>query len=159
MHNTPFCCFAFVLFIFIGHASAHAQDETPFPADAAINVVTHFGFDNTGVADVTDGLNQLILFLYQNGPSQTIYFPNGTYKLTGQINWYNPISWSGGITIAGESRAGTVLQLVDNAVGYETSSNPKHLIDTGPATNNAIYNFLCNLTINTGSGNPGVVCH
>jgi len=154
-----------IVFMLICAVQSYAQEETPYPSDAVINVtsnITPYNLDNSGMTDVTDDLNNLIADIYANGGHQVLYFPNGIYKISGEIKWYNVLSWAGGITFTGESRAGTIIKLADNTPVYSDPSDPKNMIYSGRApgelsNNNNIYSVLSNITLDTGSGNPGAI--
>ncbi|WP_438479320.1 discoidin domain-containing protein [Oleiharenicola lentus] len=144
-----------------------------------------------GVADDSDAIiaamdfviNQLKSFWAATGTppssqhwdeSWIIYFPNGTYRVT------KPLVYSGGrvvdpnfrndanregterLMLVGQSRAGAIIKLTDNAPGFGASVTKPVVAFSRfdiPTTNNnmpASFQFR-NLTINTGTGNPGAV--
>ena len=109
---------------------------------------------------------------FGTGSSYIIYIPDGTYQVNGSLIYTGSpaILMSGtkeiaddfnNIRLVGESRTGTVLQLVNNCAGFQTRTSPTAVIYyQNPATtfNNLATQNLCeNLTVNTGSGNPGAV--
>ena len=106
--------------------------------------------------------------------SWIIYFPNGTYRVT------KPLVYSGtrvvdpnfrtdttregtvGLLLVGQSRAGTIIKLTDNAPGFgATVTKPVvsfSRFDLATTNNNMPASFqFRNLTVNTGTGNPGAV--
>ena len=96
-----------------------------------------------------------------------IYFPDGTYAVNQTIihrgePWIREGSQHEalyGIRVYGQSRSNTVLKLADNAAGFSDRNNPRAVLAfTKHTQNNSIsMNGLQNLTIQTGSGNPGAV--
>lgn len=106
--------------------------------------------------------------------SWIIYFPNGTYRVT------KPLVYSGarvldpnfptdksregtvGLILVGQSRAGTTLKLDDHASGFGANVTKPVVafsrFDLSTKNNNMPANFqFRNLTVNTGTGNPGAV--
>jgi len=94
-----------------------------------------------------------------------IYIPNGTYLIRDTIIYRGePSKWKNAFDIChvkfvGQSRAKTILKLADQAPGFQDPAHPRPLLsyqhpdttfNNGPANN-----VLRNITINTGSGNPG----
>ncbi|MDR6783265.1 hypothetical protein ABIE26_000247 [Pedobacter africanus] len=104
-----------------------------------------------------------------------IYFPNGTYRVS------KPLVYSGdqvpdcvpaqvsatregtaGLKLVGQNRDSVVLKLNDNATGFGPGMKKPVVsfskFDKGTIFNNAPAGFhFRNITINTGSGNPGAV--
>jgi hypothetical protein len=145
--------------------------EVVYPVDVGVIDVTAapWNLDNTGVADVTAQLQQLVdetiprkTWLSPEGYwPKIIYFPDGVYRLTDSVVGAILDSGAalGGLVIQGQSRDGVVLRLDDNAAGFGDPANRKYLLDyfAGNGTNNAFVNRLENVTIDVGSGNPGAV--
>ena len=114
------------------------------------------------------------------GNKKTIYFPDGTYRLTGLSGNVRGILerrvtaepiWRTGLKIQGESEAGTILRLDDNVFtnasaprfviflastrAFATSNVPHYLTD---GTGLAAYNHnISDLTIDLGTGNTGAI--
>jgi len=99
-----------------------------------------------------------------------IYIPNGTYKISDTIIYRGEDITSPGrftpghydicrMKFIGQSRAKTILRLVDNAPKFQDKAHPRPLLTfQHPDTifNNVPgSNEIRNLTINAGSGNPG----
>ena len=94
--------------------------------------------------------------------SYIIYVPNGTYRVTATLIYRGTVisgSDINNIRLVGQSRAGTTFKLDNNLAGFQSTSSPAPVIAyQHPSTtfNNVATSNLCeNLTINTGSGNPG----
>lgn len=96
-----------------------------------------------------------------------IYFPEGEYAINLPLI-YRGDPWLRdnsnhenlyGIRIYGQSRDKTILRLIDNAPAFQDKDHPVAVIAfTKHTQNNSIsLNGMQNLTINTGSGNPGAI--
>lgn len=141
--------------------TAHSFAENivfPSSPDAGvINVKTAFGAVGDGVTDDTAAINAAIA-AHAGTYGRVLYFPNGTYLVSDTITPGALVSKCKGLTLQGQSQAGTILKLKDNAAGFTDSATPKPMISsyTGTATNNQAFgNNFFNLTIDTGSGNVG----
>ena len=125
--------------------------------------------DTAAFQDVYDFLKQQF---QKNGPwsraDYYVYLPNGTYKVSDTLIYRGPSlagpTWNGTFDInhlrfVGQSRRQTIIRLVDNAPGYQDAAKPKIVLAfQHPDTvfNNVPGgNWLRNLTIDTGRGNPG----
>ena len=107
------------------------------------------------------------------GPDNSfyVYLPNGTYKVSDTLIYRGATvgaypKWDGTFDInhvhfVGQSRAGTIIRLADHCAGYGDPAHPKIVLAfQHPDTvfNNVPgSNWLRNLTIDTGRGNPGAV--
>ena len=103
--------------------------------------------------------------------SPVIYFPNGTYLISDTITYssnelHNTLYYytSGGmemnrcIRFVGQSKEGVVIKLKDNCKGFEFGQKrPIISVMHGECSNIAMSNYIQNLTIDAGSGNPGAV--
>lgn len=98
-------------------------------------------------------------------PSRILYFPKGTYLISDTIcysmdNLVNgfgcEMSWR--MRLVGESQAETILKLKDECHGFEYGmSRPAICFMRGAGSSIAMSNFVRNLTIDIGKGNPGAV--
>jgi hypothetical protein len=118
--------------------------------------VRDFGAKGDGKADDTEAFAKAIQAVKRH--FQVIYVPDGTYRISDRIAWGN---W---ITLQGQSRDGTVIKLTDDCPGYD--GEPKGVVVTaarGPyygrdaRCNAAFSNYVRNLTIDVGRGNPAAV--
>jgi len=107
------------------------------------------------------------------GPDNSfyVYLPDGTYKVSDTLIYRGATvgaspKWDGTFDInhvhfVGQSRAGTVIKLADHCAGYQDIARPKIVLAfQHPDTvfNNVPgSNWLRNLSIDTGRGNPGAV--
>ena len=148
----------------------YESPEVRFPADAgAINVKTQFGAKGDGLSDDTAAIRAAI---EAPGPrwlaqSRVLYFPKGTYLISDTLDWLGPEkNWRSRITFQGENEHGTVIRLKDNAPGYQDPGTPKAMIRPGSfepwnkndgSGYNGFFNYIFDLTVDTGSGNPGAI--
>jgi hypothetical protein len=152
-----------------------------FPADAGALNVRDFGARGDGQADDTAAF--LAAVAASGGDTgatfwkdKIVFVPNGTYRISAPIlKRYANGHFASGLILVGESRDRTILRLPDNAAGYGDAQNPKavvftssKLLNASPTDGNKDYlgkgegndaymNFIENLTIDVGSGNPGAI--
>lgn len=153
----------------------------PLPPDGGAVDVRDYGAVGDGSHDDTDALLKAIT---ASGPDtgrtfwqdRPVYLPNGTYLVSGPLlKRYTDGRFGSGMMLIGQSQSQTVIRLADNAAGYSDRSNPKAVIFTtskqidGTPTsggkdyprlgegNDAYMNFVEDLTIDVGSGNPGAI--
>lgn len=148
------------LFVFlISQANGVIAENIIFPADAGIvNVVTQYGADNTGQTDATAAIQRA----FNDHPSgNTIfYFPNGIYLVSNTIRWADAPDGTQKQKrniLQGQSQDGTIIRLQDNCPGFQDPTYRKAIIWTGVAPAQRFRNGIRNVTVNTGSGNPGAV--
>lgn len=131
-----------------------------------------------GVTDDTDAFRDAYDFVkrrfQQHGAwypdAFYVYIPNGEYKVSDTLIYRGDTLqqpkgiWNGNYDIrylrfVGQSRKGTVIRLADNAPGFGDPAHPKALMAfQHPDTifnNLPGGNYLRNVTLNTGRGNPG----
>jgi hypothetical protein len=126
--------------------------------------------DTQALQDVYDLLKRKYQELGPWGSANNffVYLPNGTYRVSDTIFYRGGTigakSWPGPfdinhVKIVGQSRSGTIIRLTDNAQSFQDGSKTKAVLAyQHPDTvfNNVPGgNVLRNLTISTGSGNPG----
>ena len=111
-----------------------------------------------------------------NIASYLLYFPNGTYLVSntlihdGEINYdtaqFGTNTGPEGLArlrIVGQSRTNTIIRLADNSPGFEAGAEKevisfqKKNVGDREGTNVPGSNQLSDITINTGSGNPGAI--
>lgn len=150
--------------------------EIVYPPNSGIfNVVTDGGVDNTGNTDVTALLQKII----EERPRtiQVVYFPKGTYLVSGQIRMKldrsrSPSSHSHGPWLVGQSRKETIIRLKDGTWTeplYKLEPDPDDddkypkkideqvVLNMGDCTNTTFNKIARNLTINTGKNNAGAI--
>jgi hypothetical protein len=144
-----------------------SPDGVRYPSDAGIvNVKTQYGAVGDGETDDTAAITRAIG--ENRGVFQRIlYFPSGTYliskTLTGKAE--NGI-WRARLTLQGEDERTTIIRLKDHLQDFQDPSAPNPVIQTGSiqpysqlagAGNNGFRNYIFNLTVDTGRGNPGAI--
>lgn len=157
-----------------------ASAET-FPADAGALNVRDFGARGDGKTDDTAAF--LAAVAASGGDTgaafwqdRIVFVPDGTYLISQPIlKRYANGRFASGLILIGQSRTGTILRLPDQAPGYGDPQRPQAVIFTtskllsgGPTDGNKDYlgkgegndaymNFIENMTIDVGAGNPGAV--
>lgn len=89
-----------------------------------------------------------------------VYLPAGTYRLSGGLSLGSNESKIRGMRIEGAGPGSTVLRLDSAAAGFGNPGTPAvvlNFFDSASGNNVAFNNNLRDLTIDTGSGNPGAV--
>ena len=137
-----------------------------FPADSGVANIKNYGAKGDGLTDDTLAIQTAIQSVSRGyGQQGTIYFPNGTYLVSKALEWRNGQGdWWPYLNFQGQSRTNTVIKLKNNAFAYSNLSAPRAVIVTGSQNpistdgggNQAFFNSIYNLTVDTGS-NPGVI--
>lgn len=146
-------------------------EDIRFPEDPGVYDVTKapFNADPSGKTDATEALRAAIAAGL--GRSCFIYIPNGTYTVSGPLWWRGSKGWKGNelgwwarLTIRGQSRDKTIIRLIDKAPLYADPAKPEAIIVTASESphgnggnNQGFNNSIRNLTVDTGSGNPGAI--
>lgn len=134
------------------------NENIVYPPDAGIVDVTQapYGARGDGLTDDTGALQRAL----DDHPNQgaIIYLPNGVYRVSNTLRW--PHGKGNGdeeknTVLQGQSRAGTVIQLRDNCPGFQNPRQPQSPLWTGRKPAQRFGNEIHNLTVDTGSGNPG----
>jgi len=170
-----------LLFSLLSTVAALPLRAEPLPADAGIIDVRNFGATGNGKTDDTAALLRAIaasgedtgLAFWQD---RVVYLPRGTYLVSGTLlKRYTTGGFGSGLILMGESRGTTTLRLMDNAPGFNDARRKRAVVFTtskllkGSPTaggkdyaglgegNDAYMNFVEDLTIDVGNGNPGAV--
>ncbi len=142
--------------------------ERTFPPDSGmVNIKTQYGAKGDGTSDDTTAIQQAISATVhhpQRGP-RIIYFPAGTYLVSRPLLEKNlKGQWDSLLTLQGENRATTMIQLTDNNPLYRSAAAPADVVtlasqNGGPkgGGNAAFDNNIFDMTIDVGRGNPGAV--
>lgn len=152
------------------HVLASGIGATDYPSD--IGWIIPSGVDPTGVTDSTAGIQAAITAAIGNpagfGP-RVVYLAAGTYLVSNRLAWKDPTGqWASYCRLRGAGVGLTTIKLKDNCTGFQTSGSPVAVVHTaslpgGPfdaATGsgyNGFRNFVADLTIDTGIGNPGAI--
>ncbi len=153
----------------------------PFPADSGALNVRDFGATGNGHDDDTAALlaaiaaagNDTGAFFWR---TRIVYLPAGTYLVSRPlIKRYAGGRFGSGMILIGHSASDTVIKLADNAPGFRDPGTPRgvimttaKLLDGTPTSggkdytnkgegNDAYENFVEDLTIDVGQGNPGAI--
>lgn len=149
-------CLSFCFLLFAGVSLPQAQAENiTYPANSGVLNIKSAPYNavGDGVSDDTAAF-QVALTASANG--NTIYIPNGTYRLTNTLSW--PGDGGVNITLQGQSRSGTILRLPDSTSGFTSAGTPKVLLDgKGNHIPQRFGNSIRNLTVDTGVGNLGAI--
>jgi Pectate lyase superfamily protein len=134
-------------------------ENVVFPLDANTLNVKDFGAKGDGRTDDTAAI-QALLNAHPNG-QRIIYLPNGTYLVSKTITWPAGTPGKGddykNTILQGQSESGVTIRLKDRTPGFESATNPKAVIFTGPAPAQRFGNSIRNLTVDTGTNNPGSI--
>jgi hypothetical protein len=158
-----------------------AAADQQFPADSGTLNVRDFGAKGDGRSDDTAALVAAIAAAGTDTGAyfwrtRIVYLPSGTYRVSGSlVKRYANGKFGSGMILVGESEAATTIKLTDNAAGFNDVSAPRgvimttaKLLDGTPTSggkdythkgegNDAYENFVENLTIDVGAGNPGAI--
>jgi hypothetical protein len=148
-----------------------------FPADAGSISVSDFGAKGDGRTDDTAALLAAIAASGADTGRQVwhdrlVYLPPGTYLVSATLlKRYADGHFASGMILVGHSVESTVIRLADHAPGFSDPAGPRPVVMTtskridrggrdyeGKGEGNDAYeNFVENLTIDVGAGNPGAV--
>ena len=132
-------------------------DLKQFPDDVGwIDIKQDYGAKGDGKTDDTQAIQQALDDSYADYNRPTlIYFPQGTYLIGDTLQL--PLGkYHCCVTFQGQSSKQTVLKLRDNTPAFGDRENPQAVIRTKKG-NEAFRYFIRDLTVNTGSGNPGAI--
>ncbi len=143
-----------------------APEASPrLPADYGhVNVRLHYGAVGDGKHDDTEAIRRAFAENENRVPIEyrTVYFPAGTYLIS------DTIRFSRFMVVRGAGKNKTAIRLKDNAAGFATPDIPKPAFAVGyewpyvdrPKKNragNVIGNYIFDLSIETGVGNPSAL--
>ena len=133
------------------------------PPDAVVNVKTAFGAVGDGRTDDTAAIQRAMSAGVGLSRRNVLFFPTGTYLVTKSLEWRDAGgSWQSSLTLMGQNRDRTIIRLADRAAGFADPALPRGIIVTGSQNsdgsgsgNQAFNNFVFDLTVDVGQGNPG----
>ena len=147
------------LILFLALARMASAENIIFPADAGVKNVKDYGAQGDGLTDDTQAIQKAIDEV--KGIPDTLYFPNGTYLVSGGVGIFQGKAHSRDRFIAyqGQSEAGTVIRLKDNCPGFGDPLKPKIMFSVyeGEGTGDVMRSYVRNLTVDVGRGNRGAV--
>ncbi len=129
-----------------------------YPADMGIVDLSKAPYNakGDGKTDDTDAIQRALD--EHPGQGAILYLPNGRYLVSRQLR-FGSVGGDGKTirttTIQGQSRGGTIIQLADGAPRFDNPRFATGVIWTGQAPAQRFGNEIRNLTIDTGTGNPG----
>jgi hypothetical protein len=160
LEDRPVILRVLLLSVVAGLSAIARGESIVFPDDAGvINVKTAYGAKGDGVTDDTAAIQKAVDEV--KGKPNTLYFPDGTYLISDGVGIFNgtPHSRDRFLVWQGQSQAGTIIRLKDNASGFADPAQPKIAVSIydGKSTGDAMHGYVNNMTIDVGSGNPGAV--
>ena len=152
------------LLLIINDTPAKAENII-FPANSGVIDMSKppYNLTGDGVTDVTATIQGVLSGFAASGSGgqKILYFPNGTYVISGTLSWSQGAGsggWFGFLNFQGQSQAGTIFKLKDNAAGFGDVMAPKPMMNCGyPGSADLFWNSVRNLTFSSGSGNPGAI--
>jgi hypothetical protein len=132
-----------------------------------INVKTEYGAKGDGVTDDTAAIQKAISSVIRGRRGSILYFPSGTYIVSSPLVEKDLSgTWQSVLTFQGENGEHSIIKLTDNNPAYQSSGNPADVLDMGSLEpinphngggNNGFDNYIFDMTIDIGKGNPGAV--
>lgn len=157
-------------------ASAPQRSDLPYPDAAGALNIRDFGAIGDGVHDDTAAFVAALAQSSERAEHwhvRIVQVSAGTYRVSDTISkHFADGTYNAGLVLIGAGTARTVIRLADHAAGFQDPAHPKAVIFTsgkgfaqapknGYALrgegNDGFSNFIENLTIDTGSGNPGAI--
>lgn len=146
------------------------EDLIPLYPNSGMLNVKDFGAKGDGLSDdlpaIKAALNKALKDNSRYSRPPFIYFPAGTYlvsdTLEGRVDekWSN--GWRSGVMLMGERRSAVTIKIKDKHPKFQDPKTPRPVIITGSEDprkdgggNRAFRHNIFNLTVSTGSGNPG----
>ncbi|MDB5103997.1 MAG: hypothetical protein JWP91_1686 [Fibrobacteres bacterium] len=143
--------------------------DISFPAGAVIDAKA-YGAKGDGKTSDRASLQKAIHAAISPYFGGYLYLPEGTYLLDGPLEWKTAAgNWSKGLSLVGHGRDKVILKLMDRCPGFRDPQRTSAVLVTadgmgGTAAGNGaenlgngFLNFIENLTVDVGEGNPGAV--
>lgn len=171
LHHLLFASLALLLAIMLQYGTSQSSvvrgsTVDKYPNNSGIISVKNYGAKGDGVTDDTQAIQTAIKSGYRGyGQQKTIYFPQGTYLVSKPLEWRDGQGkWLPYLNFQGQNRTNTIIKLKNNALGYSNPNSPKAVIVTASQNavpdgggNQAFFNSMYDLTVDTGNGNPGAI--
>jgi hypothetical protein len=140
--------FVFTILIFL-NGTCFAENIV-FPADAnLLDVKRDFGAKGDGTTDDTAAIKAAF------EKTGLIYFPNGTYLVSGAFEPpMQPGRSPSRRILQGQSEAGTIIKLADKTPAFSDPAKPLALFTISYKPEQAFRNGIRNMTFDVGKDNP-----
>jgi Pectate lyase superfamily protein len=172
---------ALLLVLLLAAAATARSAIAQFPADSGVVNVRAFGAKGDGTHDDTAALTAAIAAAGEDTGAffwrtRIVVLPAGTYRVSAPlVKRYANGKFGSGMILIGESPSDTTIRLADHAPGFGNAAAPRgvimttaKLLDGSPTSggkdytnkgegNDAYENFVENLTVDIGAGNPGAI--
>jgi len=131
-----------------------------------LNVKTVYGAVGDGKTDDTAAIQKAISSnIRKQNTSRILFFPQGTYLVSKPLVWKDLNgTWQSELTFQGENENRTIIKLANELPAYQNPQSPADVITTASlnassdgGSNSAFDNYLFDITIDVGIGNPGAV--
>lgn len=142
-------------------ATVQAENITfpPGLAGKVVDLVEAYGLVGDGTTDNSEAFQRAVD--EHKGKNRTLYLRNGTYLISRPVGVFNGKAHSSDrfLTFQGQSEAGTVIRVADRSAAFADAKEPgiALCVYKGQGTGDVMHSYVRNLTIDTGSGNPGAV--
>jgi len=137
---------------------------TYVPRDAGLIDVTKppYNAKGDGATDDTAAIRKAVMENLEQ--HKTLFFPAGTYLVSDTIEWKNRKGiYYAHLTWQGQGAAKSILRLKDQCAGFSDPREPRPICRTGSSGtrdgrgNRAHNNYIFNMTVDVGQGNPGAI--
>lgn len=140
-------------------ALANAESFFFPPESGVVDVVATYGATGDGVTDDTAAIQAAIDA--EKGRNRILFFRNGTYLISAPVGIFGGKAHSKDrfLTFQGQSEAGTVIRVKDGSPAFADPAKPgiALCVYEGQSTGDVMHSYVRNLTVDTGSGNPGAI--
>ncbi len=152
------CLILFLMSVIMHSASA---DNIVMPDGAGyVNIKSAYGAKGDGRTDDTAAL-QAVFDDRRAGKVSRVYFPDGVYLISKPVGIYNGTAHSNDrfLRFQGQSESGTIIKIKDHAPAFADPQQPGIAVCfyQGKSTGDAMHSYMRNMTIDTGTGNPGAI--
>ncbi len=129
--------------------AAHGENIV-FPAGAVTDITQPpYGAKGDGTTDDTAAIQKAL-----DARVNLLYFPDGTYLVSKSLRWGRAERRQ---VVQGQSVEKTIIRLKNACSGFDIAERPLPVMWTGKQPAQRFRNGIHNLTIDTGTGNPGAI--